>query len=188
MILGCDECGLGPLSHDLWAVMVVFHSDLPKGLRDSKKLSQRKREALAIEINERAHVSVGIATVAEIDRFNVLNANMIAMQRAFDGLPKGLNITKVMIDGIHAPKLDTNAIIETIIGGDDLIPEISAASIIAKVGRDKMVLDTHEEYPWYGWKTNKGYGTAEHLKAISDHGPSPYHRMSFGPLKQPSLF
>lgn len=187
MICGMDEVGRGCLAGPVMACAVVFTGGHPDGLRDSKKLTHKARWALDARIRASAHVSIGMATVAEIERINILNATMLAMRRAYEGLPDQDAITRVLVDGNRIPSLTTSASVEAVIGGDDLFVEISAASIIAKVARDSLMDALHAEHPWYDWSSNKGYGTAKHLEGIARRGPTVHHRMTFGPLRQARL-
>jgi ribonuclease HII len=188
MIVGVDEVARGCLAGPVMAAAVAFKSAAPAGLRDSKRLSPRQRDSLDLQIRETCHISIGLVEAVEIDRINILQATMLAMQIAVDGLPAELPISRIMVDGNRAPALSRTAPVETVIGGDDLVAEISAASIIAKVARDRLIISLHEQHPHYDWASNKGYGSPKHLAAIATHGPSPHHRMSFAPLRQPSLF
>lgn len=188
MIIGVDEVARGCLAGPVMAAAVAFHGEPPKGMRDSKRLTSRQRAHLDREIRAVAHVSLGVVEVETIDRINILQATMLAMQTAVAGLPPGLGVTRIMVDGNRAPQFNCTSPVETVIGGDDLVAEISAASIIAKVARDRLILALHQDYPQYDWASNKGYGSARHIAAIAAHGPSPHHRMSFAPLRQPSLF
>ncbi len=150
-----------------------------KGLADSKVLTAARREHLYDEIRAKALCcSVALATVEEIDRLNILQATMLAMQRAVNGLR--LKPTKVLVDGNRLPPL--NVLAEAIVSGDALVPAISAASILAKVTRDRMLEDLHVRFPEYGFDRHKGYGTAQHLKALQEHGPLDVHRRSFAPV------
>ncbi len=187
MICGIDEVGRGCLAGPVMACAVVFRGDPPGGLRDSKRLTMATRTTLDARIRAVAHVSIGTATVAEIESMNILAATMLAMRRAYEGLPDPHTVTRILVDGNRCPTMITTASIEAIVGGDDLIAEISAASVIAKVARDRLMDALHAEHPWYDWSSNKGYGTAKHLKGIADRGPTEHHRMTFGPLRQARL-
>ena len=180
LVAGVDEAGRGPLAGPVVAAAVILDDLKPiKGLNDSKKLSERRREKLYDEILAHALCcSIAEASVEEIDQFNILQATLLAMRRAVDGLR--LKPVKVLVDGNRLPVLDVRA--EAIVQGDALVPAISAASILAKVHRDRMCAQLHAQYPQYGFDRHKGYGTAEHLKALADHGPSPWHRSSFAPV------
>jgi ribonuclease HII len=182
MICGVDEAGRGPLAGPVYAAAVILDPNRPiDGLADSKKLSAKKRERLALEI--RAHAiawAIAEASVEEIDHLNILNATLLAMTRAVSGLvPQPL---EVLVDGNRCPKLVLPA--RAIIGGDATVAEISAASILAKTARDAFMLKLHAEYPFYGFDRHMGYGTALHMEALEKHGPSPCHRRSFAPVRQ----
>lgn len=180
LMAGVDEAGRGPIAGPVVAAAVILDDLRPiRGLADSKVLSPLKRERLHDEI--RAHAlccAVGEASVEEIDRLNILQATMLAMRRAVQGLR--LKPAKVLVDGNRLPELDVLA--EAIVGGDAKVPAISAASIIAKVHRDRWCAEQHALYPQYGFDAHKGYGTAEHLAALRTHGPCPLHRRSFAPV------
>ena len=180
LVAGVDEAGRGPLAGPVVAAAVILDDLKPiKGLNDSKKLSEKRREKLYDEILANALCcSIAEASVQEIDQFNILQATLLAMRRAVDGLR--LKPVKVLVDGNRLPVLDVRA--EAIVQGDALVPAISAASILAKVHRDRMCAQLHAQYPQYGFDRHKGYGTAEHLKALAEHGPSPWHRSSFAPV------
>ncbi|MCQ9379466.1 ribonuclease HII [Methyloversatilis sp. XJ19-49] len=183
---GVDEAGRGPLCGPVYAAAVILDPARPiDGLNDSKKLSEKKREALAPLIRERAlGWAVGVATVEEIDRLNILHATMLAMRRAVEGL--GVLPDEVLIDGNRVPPgLAVPA--RAIIGGDASEPAISAASILAKTGRDHEMMALAALYPQYGIARHKGYPTPEHLAALRAHGPSPIHRRSFAPVAQCAL-
>lgn len=177
---GVDEAGRGPLAGNVVAAAVILDDLHPiKGLNDSKKLTALRREKLFVEIHAKALcVSVGEASVEEIDRLNILQATMLAMQRAVQGLR--LKPGKVLVDGNRLPKLDVFA--EAIVGGDAKVQAISAASIIAKVTRDRQCDALHAMYPQYGFDAHKGYGTAQHLAALEAFGPTPAHRRSYAPV------
>lgn len=186
LVCGIDEAGRGPLAGPVVAAAVILDPERPiPGLNDSKKLSEKKRDALAILIRERAIAwAVAEATVDEIDRLNILHATMLAMQRAVAGL--AVRPTSAMVDGNRCPKLDIPA--EAVVKGDGKIASIAAASILAKTVRDGGMLALHEQYPMYGFDRHMGYPTAAHCLALEVHGASPVHRRSFGPVaKQLSL-
>lgn len=187
MICGIDEVGRGCLAGDVLACAVVFHGPHPEGIRDSKKMSRDSRTRLDAEIRRMAHVSIGIATVAEIDEINILQATMLAMRRAFEGLPSGLAVERILVDGNRAPSIDTRIPIDTIVKGDATEATIGAASIVAKVARDAIMLSLHATHPEYDWTSNMGYGSPKHLAALAEFGPTRYHRMSFAPLRQPGF-
>lgn len=180
LVAGVDEAGRGPLAGPVVAAAVMLDERAPiKGLADSKVLTAARRERLYDEIRAKALCcSVALATVEEIDRLNILQATMLAMQRAVNGLR--LKPTKVLVDGNRLPSL--NVLAEAIVSGDALVPAISAASILAKVTRDRMLEDLHARFPEYGFDRHKGYGTAQHLKALQEHGPLDVHRRSFAPV------
>ncbi|WP_332775291.1 ribonuclease HII [Polaromonas sp.] len=180
LMAGVDEAGRGPLAGPVVAAAVILDDLNPiKGLADSKKLTALKREKLYDEIRAKALCcSIAEASVEEIDRLNILQATMLAMKRAVEGLR--LKPAKVLVDGNRIPALDVLA--EAIVKGDALVPAISAASILAKVHRDRWCEQFHLEYPQYGFAGHKGYGTAAHLAALQAHGACPQHRKSFGPV------
>ncbi|MCB2016388.1 MAG: ribonuclease HII [Hydrogenophaga sp.] len=180
LLAGVDEAGRGPLAGPVVAAAVILDDHAPiKGLADSKKLSAARREKLYDEIRAKSLCcSVAWATVEEIDQVNILQATMLAMQRAVKGLR--LKPAKVLVDGNRLPVLDVVA--EAIVSGDALVPAISAASILAKVTRDRMLEELHIQHPGYGFDRHKGYGTAQHLKALQTLGPLPDHRRTFAPV------
>lgn len=181
IIAGTDEAGRGPLAGPVVAAAVILPAqyNLP-GLTDSKKLTEKKREILFHAIQEQAVCwAIAQATVEEIDSLNILQASLLAMKRAVEQLP--CSIDKVLVDGNKCPKL--NVATQAVIGGDLLVPEISAASILAKVTRDRLMYQLDEIYPVYGFKGHKGYPTKAHVSAILQHGITPVHRKSFAPIK-----
>jgi ribonuclease HII len=182
LMAGVDEAGRGPLAGPVVAAAVILDELSPiVGLADSKKLTALRREKLYDEIRARALCcSIALATVEEIDRLNILQATLLAMKRAVEGLR--LRPVKVMVDGNQLPTL--HILSEAIVKGDTLIPSISAASILAKVYRDRWCDEFHNEYPQYGFAGHKGYGTAEHLAALRIHGACPQHRRSFAPVAE----
>lgn len=177
VLCGVDEAGRGPLAGDVYAAAVVFDEGVfIDGLNDSKKLSEKRREALFDEITAKAKAyCVATATVEEIERLNILQATMLAMKRAVDGL--GIVPDMAIIDGNRLPDLECPA--QTVVKGDDLSACIAAASILAKVSRDRYMKKLAEEYPQYCFEKHKGYGTKLHNEMILKYGPSPVHRMSF---------
>ena len=181
LIAGVDEVGSGPLAGPVVTAAVILDPDMPiAGLTDSKKLSPARREQLAIEIREKALAwSLGRAEVEEIDRLNILWATMLAMRRALDGL--SVLPGRVLIDGNRCP--DGSYKMEAVIKGDEKIPAIGAASILAKVSRDAEMVALGELHPLYGFAGHKGYPTKLHLQAIRDHGVLACHRKSFKPVK-----
>ncbi|MFO1227076.1 ribonuclease HII [Roseateles sp.] len=182
LMAGVDEAGRGPLAGPVVAAAVILDELQPiKGLADSKVLTALKREKLFDEIRAKALCfCIAEASPEEIDRLNILQATLLAMQRAVSGLR--LKPTLVQVDGNRLPKLPMPA--EAIVKGDAKVPAISAASILAKVTRDRQCLTMHETYPAYGFATHKGYPTPEHLAALREHGPSPWHRLSFAPVRE----
>ncbi|TXJ00263.1 MAG: ribonuclease HII [Neisseriales bacterium] len=187
LICGVDEAGRGPLAGNVVAAAVILNPDKPiAGLNDSKKLSQKKREQLfGLIIRDSLAYAIAEASVAEIDELNILQASLLAMKRAINAL----NITpdKALIDGNKIPS-QLSIAAEAIIGGDALIAEISAASILAKVTRDQQLIELDKLYPNYGFAKHKGYGTKLHLEAIAKHGViNGIHRTSFAPIRQANL-
>lgn len=181
IIAGVDEAGRGPLAGPVAAAAVILDAAQPiNGLADSKQLSAATREKLAAEIRKRACAwSVAFASVEEIDRLNILQASLLAMQRAVAGL--ALAPTLVLVDGNRAPILPCTA--RAIVRGDATEAAISAASILAKVARDALLDELDGVYPAYGFARHKGYPTPAHLAALAAHGPCPAHRMSFAPVR-----
>ena len=183
IICGVDEAGRGPLAGPVVAAAVIFDPAKPRinGLDDSKALSAKKREELYAKIVDRALAyCIASASVEEIDTINILHASMLAMKRAVEGLSVAPTLVKV--DGNRCPVLSIRS--EAVIGGDALVKQISAASILAKVTRDRMLLELHETYPMYGFDAHSGYGTPQHLKALREHGPCEHHRRSFAPVRE----
>jgi ribonuclease HII len=181
IVCGVDEAGRGPLAGPVVAAAVILDPKRRiRGLDDSKVLSAKKREALYEKIVERsAAYCVASASVDEIDTLNILHATMLAMQRAVAGL--AIMPTLVKVDGNRCPILSVRS--EAVIGGDALVPCISAASILAKVTRDRMLVELHHEHPAYGFDAHAGYGTRQHLAALLQHGPCEHHRRSFAPVR-----
>lgn len=181
IVCGVDEAGRGPLAGPVVAAAVILDPKRRiRGLDDSKALSAKTREALYEKIVERSVAyCVAQASVEEIDRLNILHATMLAMKRAVEGL--AVTPTLARIDGNRCPQLAVRS--EAVIGGDALVPAISAASILAKVTRDRMLLELHERYPVYGFDAHAGYGTPQHLAALAAHGPCEHHRRSFAPVR-----
>ena len=180
-LCGVDEAGRGPLAGPVVAAAVMLDPARPiDGLRDSKKLSAAARDRLADAIRERAAAwCVAEASVAEIDQLNILQATMLAMQRAVDGL--GRKPDDVWVDGNRCPKWAWRS--QAVVKGDDKVAAIAAASILAKTARDAFMCRLHEEFPAYGFSKHMGYGTAAHLAALRAHGACPQHRRSFAPIK-----
>lgn len=177
IVCGVDEAGRGPLAGPVVAAACVLPDGvIIEGLNDSKKLSEKKREKLFDEIIEKAiDYSIGFATIEEIEEINILNAAMLAMNRAIDGLKTKPDLA--LIDGNTARGFTVNTL--TVVGGDAISPSIAAASILAKVTRDRMCYEFDKEYPEYGFAKHKGYGTKVHIDAIKAYGVTPIHRPSF---------
>ena len=181
LVAGVDEVGRGPLAGDVVAAAVILSDQIPEGITDSKKLSAIRRERLAKEIKALAIAwSVGRASVQEIDALNILEASLLAMKRAVEGLT--VQPSLVLVDGNRLPKWAYEA--RPIVGGDALEPAIGAASILAKVQRDSELEELDGQYPQYGFGRHKGYPTREHLEALKVHGVLDVHRRSFGPVKR----
>ncbi len=182
LICGVDEAGRGPLAGAVFAAAVILDPAHPiPGLADSKKLSEKKRDTLAERIKADAMAwSIAWADVEEIDRLNILQASLLAMRRAVEGLP--VLPDKVMVDGLHCPPLNVPS--EAVVKGDSKVAEISAASILAKTARDAEMQRLNQGFPQYGFDRHKGYPTAEHLELLRIHGASAVHRRSFGPVKK----
>jgi ribonuclease HII len=180
LMAGVDEAGRGPLAGPVFAAAVILDDLLPiQGLADSKKLTPKKREHLYEIIKAQALCfCVATASVEEIDQLNILQATLLAMQRAVKGLR--LKPSKVLVDGNRLPVLDIRA--DAIVKGDSTVPSISAASILAKVERDRWCVEVDAQFPNYGFLTHKGYGTQMHLRALQEHGPCVLHRRSFAPV------
>lgn len=180
-LCGVDEAGRGPLCGPVVAAAVILDPARPiDGLADSKKLSERRREKLAIEIREKALAwCIAEASVEEIDRLNILHATMLAMQRAVAGLAQVPD--RVLVDGNRCPRLELPC--EAVVKGDSLVAEISAASILAKTARDAQLLELDKLYPQYGLAGHKGYPTVAHLAALRAHGACDIYRKSFGPVR-----
>ena len=180
LIAGVDEVGRGSLIGPVFAAAVILNSKInKKKLKDSKKLSKVKREILEKYIKKNSFWAIGSASIIEIEKLNILNASLLAMKRAIKKLKKRPRL--VLIDGNKIPKLN-NYKIKNIIKGDQKIPEISAASIIAKVSRDRLITKMSKKYKNYSWDKNAGYGTSEHLKAIKKFGITKHHRKTFRPI------
>jgi len=179
LVCGIDEAGRGPWAGPVVAAAVVLDpGDIPAGLDDSKKLTEAQREALMEPILRTARVGIGIAEAEQIDRDNILQATLWAMARALDAIG-GADLA--LIDGNRAPLLPCPA--KTIVKGDSRSLSIAAASIVAKVTRDRIMAGHDATYPLYGFARHKGYGTAFHRQALMRHGPTPLHRRSFAPIK-----
>lgn len=181
LVAGVDEAGRGPLAGPVVAAAVILDDENPiEGLADSKRLTERTRERLYDEIRAKALCcAIAEASVEEIDRLNILQATMLAMRRAVEALR--LKPAKVLVDGNRLPVLKVAA--EAVVQGDAKVQAISAASILAKVHRDRLCLQLHEQHPEYGFAVHKGYSTPEHLAALQRHGACPAHRRSFAPVR-----
>lgn len=182
-IAGVDEAGRGPLAGPVVAAAVILCPDGIAGLADSKVLSAAKRAQLEAEIRAHCIFGIGMASVEDIDAINILQATMLAMRRAVEAL--GTDPGHVLVDGNRLPNWRYSA--QAIVKGDALHPCISAASILAKQERDRMMQAAAAQHPHYGWERNMGYGTPEHLAALRAHGPCPLHRKSFAPVAQAML-
>lgn len=181
IILGVDEAGRGPLAGPVVAAAVILPHDITiDGLNDSKQLSPKKRKALETIIKDSAVYGIGISTVQEIDQINILQASMLAMKRAAENVDR--HFDHILVDGNKLPQWDYAA--TAIVGGDAKHPQISAASILAKELRDRMMCDLAVQFPQYGWDRNKGYGTALHMEGLKKYGPTQHHRRSFAPVSQ----
>lgn len=179
IVCGIDEAGRGPWIGDVVAAAVILGEYIPAGINDSKKLTEKKREALYEEIMSNAQVGIGRASVEEIDQINIGKATKLAMKRAYAALPNAAEFA--LIDGNQLPDLPCK--MQYVIKGDSVSLSIAAASIIAKVTRDREIIALAQEFPQYGWERNKGYGTAEHMKAMEMHGVTIHHRKSYAPVK-----
>jgi len=181
LICGVDEAGRGPLAGPVFAACVVLREGDPiEGLADSKVLSPERREELALQIRDRAAAwAVASASVAEIDRINILRASLLAMRRAVEQLL--IEPHEVLVDGLHCPIVRFP--VRAIVDGDALVAEISAASILAKTARDALMVQLHDLYPEYGFASHKGYSTPQHLEALQRFGICPIHRRSFAPVR-----
>jgi ribonuclease HII len=182
LICGVDEAGRGPLAGAVFAAAVILDPARPiAGLADSKKLSEKKRDALAIEIKEHAMAwAVASSSVEEIDEINILQASLLAMKRAVEAL--GVLPTEVLVDGLHCPKLSLP--MRAIVQGDSKEPAISAASILAKTARDADLYELDKLYPEYGFAKHKGYPTPLHMQMLEQHGVLSTHRKSYAPVKK----
>ena len=193
LVIGVDEAGRGPLAGPVVAAACVLGMGAPEGLDDSKKLSAKKRARLEPLIQQTCRWALGVVEADEIDRINIFAATMLAMTRAVAALVAelGCEPVQVLIDGNmtpHGRHPDWRWPARAIVGGDGLEPCISAASILAKEHRDRLMRAAALAHPHYGWDRNMGYGTAEHLAALHRHGPTPLHRRSFAPVAQLALF
>lgn len=186
VVAGIDEAGRGPLAGPVMAAAVVLPLDFThEVLNDSKQLNEKQRETIYTELisDTRLFISCASASVEEIERLNILRASHLAMERAVRGLPRAPDVC--LIDGLPVPRFPWRH--EGLVSGDALSFSIAAASIIAKVERDRFMLAAHTEYPQYGFASNKGYGTPFHLERLREHGPCPLHRRTFQPIAQLTL-
>ena len=185
LVAGLDEAGRGPLAGPVVAAAIILDpARLPDGIDDSKRLDAARRAALCAALRESARVGIGAASVAEITRLNILEASLLAMRRAVAAL--GVAPGLVLVDGNRDPRLGHPT--RLVVGGDARSLSIAAASIVAKVTRDRIMAALEPRYPGFGWGRNQGYGTPEHLAAIAERGPTPHHRASFAPIRQLGLF
>ena len=183
-LAGVDEAGCAPLAGPVVAAAVILDRErFPRGIDDSKALPAPAREAIYGRLKKVAAIGVGVATVEEIDRLNIFWARMLAMARAVDAL--GIEPAMVLVDGNRCPRWERPSV--AIVAGDAKCRSIAAASIVAKVTRDRMMAEFARDFPGYGWETNKGYGTPEHQRALAALGPTPLHRRSFAPVRQLSM-
>ena len=183
-VAGVDEAGCAPLAGPVVAAAVVLDRNrFPRGIDDSKALPAPVREAICARLYKVAVIGVGMASVEEIDRLNIYWARMLAMSRAVDAL--GLDPAMVLVDGNRCPRWERPSL--AIVAGDAKCRSIAAASIVAKVTRDRIMAEHAREHPGYGWETNKGYPTPEHCRALQALGPTPLHRRSFAPVRQLTL-
>ena len=178
-IIGVDEVGRGPLAGPVISAAIILNKEkIPEGINDSKKLSKKKREVISEELISQHSFAIGIASVEEIDKINILQASLLAMKRAVLNL--NIKPQTILVDGNKLPDLEYN--MYPIIKGDSKSISIAAASIIAKVYRDKLMQDLSLQYPGYYWEKNSGYGTKQHLLALNNLGVTPIHRKSFAPI------
>lgn len=185
-VIGIDEVGRGSLIGPVVTAAVLYHSAIPPGIRDSKKICENKRNAFDEQIRQNAYVTIGEASVDEIDKLGIYPATLLAMQRAGQALHRQIGANGgdllFLIDGNAAPKLPARTI--TLINGDNLCPTIASASIVAKVYRDRLITTLAQHDQIYDWAKNKGYGVPKHLAALERFGASPYHQCSFAPVKR----
>lgn len=182
LICGVDEAGRGPLAGAVYAAAVILNPAHPiVGLADSKALSEKKRDSLAIQIKQHALAwAIASSSVEEIDEINILQASLLAMKRAIESLK--IIPQQVLVDGLHCPKISIPS--QTIVKGDSKIQAIAAASILAKTARDEDLYQLDKIYPQYNFAKHKGYPTADHLARLAEHGVSPVHRRSYAPVKK----
>ncbi len=180
-VAGVDEVGRGPLAGPVMAAAVILDPRrIPEGIDDSKRLSPRRRDRLARAIEAVAAVAFGEASVEEVDRLNIRQATLLAMRRAVAALP--VPPGHVLVDGRDLPELGLPA--TALVGGDRLSLSVAAASIVAKVRRDRVMAEAAQHWPGFGWERNAGYGTKSHMAALQERGPTPFHRRSFSPISQ----
>lgn len=182
LICGVDEAGRGPLAGAVYAAAVILNPAYPIfGLADSKTLSEKKRDSLAVQIKQHAFAwAIACSSVEEIDEINILQASLLAMKRAIEGLK--IIPQQVLVDGLHCPKINIPS--QAIVKGDSKVQAIAAASILAKTARDEDLYQLDKIYPQYNFAKHKGYPTAEHLARLAEHGVSPVHRRSYAPVKK----
>jgi ribonuclease HII len=185
---GLDEAGRGPLAGPVVAACVYIPDIVRKekfwaDVNDSKQLSEKKRDVLYDLIVEHTHYGIAESTVQEIDDINILQASLLAMSRSLDIMSSKFRITPTLalVDGNRKPKI--SCAVQTVVKGDSISLSIAAASILAKVTRDRRMSELCQKFPMYGWSRNAGYGTAEHIRALNEHGPTSHHRQSFAPVK-----
>lgn len=187
-VAGIDEAGRGPLAGPVVAACVYIPEKFPalKKVKDSKKLDGLTREALFTEITRHCAFGIAVADVQEIDSINILQATFLAMNRAVDAMALSFNVapTMYLVDGNQRPRGMEAQNVTTVIEGDDKSYSIACASILAKVTRDRVMRQLHDEHPHYGWADNKGYGTPDHMEALIKHGPCVHHRASFAPVRE----
>lgn len=179
IICGIDEAGRGPWAGPVVAAAVILGEKKPRGIDDSKKMTAQKREEVYAKLLKTCRYGIGMASVEEIDRINILQATKLAMLRAYNEL--NFACDHALVDGNQLPHLPCR--MQFVIKGDSVSYSIAAASIIAKVTRDRILHELHAEFPHYGWMTNKGYGTAQHVEAVEKHGITIHHRRSWQPIK-----
>lgn len=184
-IAGIDEAGRGPCAGPVVAAAVMLPDhiascDWISGVRDSKKLTAMQRAELFSAITAHCDFAIAEASVTEIDAINILQATMLAMRRAIDGLQRRPKL--ILVDGNRLPDTDIRG--EAIVGGDDKVLSIAAASILAKVTRDRIMMELHAQFPYYGWDSNAGYGTAKHMAALTQYGVTKHHRQSYAPIRK----
>lgn len=192
LVIGVDEAGRGPLAGPVVAAAVVMGEGIPLGVADSKKLSAKRRAVLDKQLRASCQWAVTVVEADEIDQLNIFQATMEAMTRCVRDLVKSVGSKPeiVLIDGNQTPERRCEEwcwSARAIVGGDGIEPAISAASIIAKEWRDRLMIEAAQKHPHYGWERNKGYGTKEHMEALRKHGASPLHRQSFAPVPQAKL-